>query len=688
MSCLALGLGAFGGQLALRLGLEHKANVLGKDWAHYIETQLSDLGAVPTDGTNRGATRAPTVAQMASVLTNVFAVGHIFQVDYFGLDCACHVKFDARALAEHQPTRPHTHNDDDDHHGMNQPVRHAQNGGYMAKVPAFGNYPSNEMKLRALGLQNAHNIEILNADSPELPSTFASVHHTVSVGGNPAYILRVMVNLERQKTQFTTMIFGGMVISALIFLVGIGYPTWRLFKSMNAVQEADARAGYLATHDVLTGLQNRNSFQETFPKMIRQTILAKRSGLLFLFDLNGFKEVNDFYGHDLGDALLVDFAKLLVKYSPESAYIARLGGDEFVVVLANIPELADDPAQHLELPLKLSKPTGSGQDQVSVGIAGGVARFPEDGDIAADLVQMADLALYAAKPNRGGEIKAYTPEMREAFQDRLSQKEAFRKALKRREIIPHFQPIVNASTGLVEGFEALARWQHPKRGLLSPAAFSEALKDGELSGKLGIAMFMQVVDHMADWQARGIPFKRVAMNASSGDLKRTHLADEVLDLLEHRGLSPSLLTIEVTENCLFGEEKPIFIKHLEKLRRAGCNIALDDFGTGYSSITQLKELPISIVKIDKSFIDNILDSRDDQSIIDALQSLSVAMQFDLVLEGVETAEQLDYLKACGFTLIQGYYFSRPIPEDEVGPFIAFQNNRERVAPLMRKKAGA
>ncbi|MCY4179712.1 MAG: EAL domain-containing protein, partial [Litoreibacter sp.] len=181
-------------------------------------------------------------------------------------------------------------------------------------------------------------------------------------------------------------------------------------------------------------------------------------------------------------------------------------------------------------------------------------------------------------------------------------------------------------------------------------------------------------EHMADWKKRGIPFKRVAMNATNGDLKRPNLAEEVLNVLEENGLSPSQLTVEVTENCLFGDDKPAFLEHLERLRQAGCNIALDDFGTGYSSITQLKELPITIVKIDKSFIDNILENPDDQSIIDALNALSQAMEFDLVLEGVETPEQLDYLRSCGFTFIQGYFFSEPIPPSEVGPFVAFQNN--------------
>ncbi|MEM6594488.1 MAG: EAL domain-containing protein, partial [Pseudomonadota bacterium] len=667
----------------LRYALEHKAHVLGMDWARYLETRIKDDRAAALSSGLGDLALTPSPQSFAEDLSSVFSVGHIFQVDYLGLDCMCHLQADARTPvtqdrpAAHAPAQSDMALSDMPakdprfvHHGMSDLVQ-------------YGGFPTDIESLARHGQRNARDIKIMSSDQPGLPATFAAVYHTVLDNGRPDFILRVMVNLERQHTQFSILIFTGMGISALFLVISAGIPLWRLFKSKTAKREADARAGYLATHDVLTGLYNRNSFQERLPQLVHSAIARRKSGLLFLFDLNGFKEVNDFYGHDIGDALLIHFAEWLTRHSPEGAYVARLGGDEFVIILTDIQDPKADPAAKLEMPLKLALPIGAGEEQVTAGIAGGVVRFPQDSELASDLVQMADLALYTAKANASGEIRAYTPEMSEAFQERLSQKEEFRKALKRREIIPFFQPIVDASTGQVEGLEALARWQHPDKGLLSPAAFSEALKDNELSAKLGVAMFAQVIDHMVDWQARGIPFKRVALNATNADLKRANLAQDILKVLAARGLSPAQLTIEVTENCLFGKEDSGSLEVLETLRAAGCNIALDDFGTGYSSITQLKELPISIVKVDKSFIDNILDNPDDQSIIGALHSLSKAMRFDLVLEGVETPEQLDYLKASGFTFIQGHYFSKPIPEAEVGPFIAFQNNRGVIIPFRR-----
>lgn len=310
---------------------------------------------------------------------------------------------------------------------------------------------------------------------------------------------------------------------------------------------------------------------------------------------------------------------------------------------------------------------------VTATIAGGVVKYPHDAQRTSDLMQMADLALYAAKPNRAGEIRAYEPHMKETFLNRLTLREEFRHALEASQLIPYYQPIVNMKTGFVEGLEALARWDHPEKGILTPFVFEDIFEDGELSALLGQQMFEKIADDMETWKAAGVPFVKVGLNVVNGDLKRDDFASSVLDGLNHRGLSPSDLLIEVTENCLFGRDKHGFLAHLKALRHAGCYIALDDFGTGYSSITQLKELPVTAVKIDKSFVKNILENEDDKSIISALLDMGNSMNFKLVLEGLETVDQLTFLKDMGFVLAQGYYYSRPVSAAEIPALIARQN---------------
>ena len=428
------------------------------------------------------------------------------------------------------------------------------------------------------------------------------------------------------------------------------------------------KAHYLATHDLLTNTYNRNAFQEYAPKILRSCGDRETSAIVFLFDLNNFKEINDYYSHHAGDEILCAFAQALRTNLPKDGYLARLGGDEFVIIIPDI-----DPSREIEdimeIPDELATEIDNGRQIIHATVSAGVAIYPRDGSNINELIRNADLALYKAKSESKAKLCEYDSEMGKVFNDRLDLRDEFKFALLESEIEPFYQPLMNTKTGVVEGFEALARWRHPKRGVLTPGVFGEMLDDIELSAMVGDIMFEKVVANMKEWQEAGIPFGTVGLNAGEGDLLRPGFSLKILSQLEKNNLSTDRFAIEIVETCMFGNNKDLFVNHLNVLKDAGCRIALDDFGTGYSSITQLKDIPCTTVKIDKSFVDNVVDNEADRAIIQALIKLGHELDFHLIMEGIEEKAQMDILNQIGAIFMQGYYFAKPMPAHEVPNFI-------------------
>ncbi len=699
--CVAICLSYVGSQYLLKAALEREARLIGMDWARHIEKRLSSISGIGQPSKGTALTILPEAETLRALVSDVFEIGHMYQFDFINVICRCHVSLNSANPDAGPEVDPHAHHDhpeapninDDEHQRLtgtkpeSQAVgslpsglwKHVVNGKKPHPNPKSnpGNehqYPVDRDLVTRILDRRAHHIIIRQNVDPSLPSTFAEVYHSVTNGTEVQYLMRVVVNLEEQARHYRQFMLIAVAISILILGVAVGYPTRKYVLAARHQRKANKRVEFLANHDVLTNLYNRNNFQESVSDIIWSCHEKRQSALLFVFDLNDFKEVNDCHGHLVGDRILCEFASLLRKSVPKDGYIARLGGDEFVVVIGGIDDADFDYRDFLEMPDSFSIQVHGGKQTVSANIAGGVVRYPRDAETTEELIQLADLALYAAKPNRSGEICEYVPEMKEEFFDRLKIRGEFREALNASQIEPYYQPIVNMKTGVVESFEALARWNHPEKGLLTPFVFAVVFEDGELCAQLGQQMFSKMVDDMSFWQSSSVPFRKVSLNVTDGDLKSSSFAKDILDGLEARGLLPSNLTIEVTENCLFGPGKMDSIAHLETLRDAGCSIALDDFGTGYSSITQLKELPITTIKIDKSFIDDVLENEDDQSIIGAMLELGKSMSFGLVMEGIETSRQLALLKLMGSELAQGYYFSRPMPAAEVPAYIERQNS--------------
>lgn len=685
--------GKIGTRYAVTRALENESMSLGMDWAYHAANWVNDVMVQNNSIDPEGAPIVPDIDGLAELLTNIFSIGHIYQFDFINMDCLCEISFGSYHGPETQSQKGvervyhwnHVHliegippKDLITHSPSKSAIERFFNPPTTGQISDrtsddWVKFPVDYELAKQVLNDEAKEIFIRRIPKLHQPETFAEVYHPVTTGAEPVLLVRVLVDLDKQTARYIQIFRLGTVFSLLLLGAACGYPALLYFRAMKKEKETGERAYFMAHHDVLTNVHNRNDFQESVSDILWKCTEDGSAALLFMFDLNSFKEVNDYFGHKVGDDLLCEFAKVLKKHAPDGGYIARLGGDEFVVVLGGVADGNIRHQDYMTLPRSIRLPVADGSQVIETTIAGGVVHFPRDARTPAELLQAADLALYAAKPNRAGQICEYEPHMKRELTERLELREEFRKGLETSQLEPYYQPIIDMETGQVGGLEALARWNHPTRGLLSPLAFEDIFQNAELSALLGQKMFQKIVDDMVTWKAAGVPYDTIGLNVVDGDLNQHSFAQDIVRKLHENGLHPNELVLEINENCLFGAKKAQFIRHLEDLRQAGCYIALDDFGTGHSSITQLKELPITAVKIDKSFVDDVLENQADQYIMAAILGLGENMGFRLVLEGVETDAQRAFLQEMGFGLAQGYFYAHPLPASQVPDFIRLQN---------------
>lgn len=431
------------------------------------------------------------------------------------------------------------------------------------------------------------------------------------------------------------------------------------------VEEELHRAAY---HDPLTKLLNRAAYMDKLNgELSRAEAEGSSVGLIFA-DLNNFKSLNDSFGHAAGDELLREVADRLVHGLPVGASVARLGGDEFAIIL---PGLVDQDARTEAVQAVLAglkAPYSIENTWVDVSFCAGAALWPRDAESITDLLRCADLALYAAKAEMPGTVRWFRPEMLVKSEKRRRMLDTARSALQDDRIVPFYQPKVCLRTGQIAGFEALLRWHDHRHGLQPPSAVAAAFEDVELVVQITNRMLDAVIRDRVAWRAIGIPVGRIAVNVSSADFRRHDLADRILGRLEAVELPPSCLEVEVTESVFLGQNIAVVRRELQTLRDAGVTIALDDFGTGYASLTHLQQFPVSVLKIDMTFIADIETPRG--AIVDALLHIAQSLQIVAVAEGVETNDQVNYLRAKGCDLCQGFLFSRPVPALRVPGLLA------------------
>ena len=422
-----------------------------------------------------------------------------------------------------------------------------------------------------------------------------------------------------------------------------------------AIEEQVWRA---ANHDALTGLVNRTLFQKRLEEALHAAGDGARVNLL-LVDLDDFKRVNDTLGHDAGDALLHQAADRLRALTRECDTVARLGGDEFAVVM---PQASLDEAIVLaeRIVSELARPFVFNDRLPMTRASVGIAAYPDHDQNPAELMKDADMALYGAKEHGRNRVSVYSPAMRAEMEHRVQVSIAIREALDREEIVPFYQPKVCLTSGRVVGFEALARWRHPTRGILTPGSFGSAFEDHELATRIGMTMFQQVAADVHTWVQKGLYFGRVAVNLSAAELNNPSLVDDVLRVFTQQGVPSKYLEIEVTESVLLGRTTEQVSTILEEFQRRGVTIALDDFGTGYASLSHLKQFPVDLIKIDRSFVRDLERDPDDAAIVAAVVGLGKSLGIQVCAEGVETAGQVEYLCTHRCDQAQGYLFAKPL----------------------------
>jgi len=423
----------------------------------------------------------------------------------------------------------------------------------------------------------------------------------------------------------------------------------------------------LAHYDVLTGLPNRLLFFDRLQQALSQ---ASRHGTLLgvmLLDLDRFKAINDSFGHTAGDALLQSVSRRISACIRDGDTVARLGGDEFTLLLQDIRQAHHAALVAQKIIEALQQPFLFNGYEVVVNTSIGIALYPHCQD-AETLIKHADTAMYKAKEEGGNGYRFYTDEMSNADMRRLSLEAQLRKAIERDELVLHYQPQAEIVSGRLLGAEALLRWQHPEHGLIPPGEFIPLAEETGLIVPIGEWVLHAACAQNRAWQHAGLAPLRVAVNVSWRQFQRLDLLETIYKILEDTGLDSRYLEIELTEGVLM-QDTVAALQTLHTLNAMGVLISIDDFGTGYSSLSYLKRFPIDMLKIDRSFVQDITTDPDDTAIVQAVIAMSHSLGIKVIAEGVETREQLDFLRRHQCDAVQGYCLSRPLPAEAFAQFL-------------------
>jgi diguanylate cyclase (GGDEF)-like protein/PAS domain S-box-containing protein len=430
-------------------------------------------------------------------------------------------------------------------------------------------------------------------------------------------------------------------------------------------KNAQVKLAHAAHTDSLTGLLNRAGFQQLLEEKIEDCRATSTSFAVAILDIDNFKDINDVYGHETGDVLLRTVSERIRTAIRPTDVLARFGGDEFTLILspsaeeAELKSLMDRVRQSIRAPLDLSVA------KATVDASIGISLFPRHGSDASELVKKADMALYNAKRLGRARSDFFSDALGLTTTERMRVQDEARTGLEQRQFALHYQPIMSLHTGELESAEALLRWHHPELGLLAPGRFAQAFDDHRLSAAIGLYVRRTAVSQAAKWRADGIAFGKIAINTTAADFALPGYTDHLLAELRQHGLGPDVIAIEVTEGMFLGKEAGRIRDELDCLHAAGFEIAFDDFGTGFASLTHLKELPLDRIKIDRSFIINMVDDPSDRKIVECIINLAHGLGLVVTAEGIEDKAQMELLRGMGCDRIQGYLVSRPLASDAI-----------------------
>jgi diguanylate cyclase (GGDEF)-like protein/PAS domain S-box-containing protein len=462
-----------------------------------------------------------------------------------------------------------------------------------------------------------------------------------------------------------------MEVDIAVSLDGGGMPLG-LAGTMNDVSERkknEERLVFMATHDDLTGLPNRNLFEDRLNLAISQAARDHEMVAVVFLDLDQFKMVNDSMGHDQGDILLRVVASRLLETVRASDTVARLGGDEFVIVLPELESEQGAIAIARKVMRAIEQPVYLANQEFFVGGSIGIAMYPKDGQTIRQLVRNADTAMYRSKELGRKQICFYSPEMNDKLLERLMLENDLRRALDKDEFEVYYQPKLSMASRRVTGFEALLRWRHPTRGVIGP---EEIIPMAEASGlilAIGDWVLRTACRQLVEWHELGYQGLCIAVNLSARQFWQEDLVARIGDILNETGLSPRHLELEITESSVMRNADET-IGTLRELNRMGIILSIDDFGTGYSSLSYLKRFPIHALKVDQSFVRDITQDPDAAAIAQGIIALAHTMNLEVVAEGVETESQCDLLRQWQCNAMQGYLISKPVPSTVVPEFLA------------------
>lgn len=426
--------------------------------------------------------------------------------------------------------------------------------------------------------------------------------------------------------------------------------------------------GYIERHDGLTGLVNRPLFMERLNRAVVRANRDKIQVAIMFIDLDRFKHINDTLGHNAGDTLLQEVATRLERCTREQDTVARFGGDEFTILLEGVNHANDAVIVANKIIRSISYPIRIHDQELYVTPSIGITMYPDDADSVEQLMKHADSAMYRAKEEGRNGFQFYTDGMNRESEERMELESRLRQAMHKREFQLFYQPKINIRNGEMIGAEALIRWNQPDLGMVSPAKFIPLAEENGLINSIGEWVIREACSQMQEWNLTGMDPIRVAVNLSPRQLYQQDLADMILDTALEYSIVPRNIELEITESLLM-DDTEASITTLKKLKEWGMHVSIDDFGTGYCSLAYLKRFPIETLKIDRSFVMDITTDPDDAAICSAIIALGHKLRLNVTAEGIETSEQLEFLKQQGCDEAQGFYFSKPLPAAEFTDFI-------------------
>ncbi|MBN2644951.1 MAG: EAL domain-containing protein [Desulfuromonadaceae bacterium] len=447
-----------------------------------------------------------------------------------------------------------------------------------------------------------------------------------------------------------------------------------ILRDISERRAAEERLSHQVYHDALTGLPNRLLIQEQLQHSIDKAKRNNTQAALLFLDLDRFKNINDTLGHIVGDKLLKILAERMRSSLRQSDLIGRFGGDEFLIIIEDIHSLADVVRPINKLSEKICQPMTVDGHELLVTSSVGICLTPSDSDDTDQLIRFADTAMYRAKERGRNNFQFFTLDMHHQAERRMNLENSLRNAVKRNELLLHYQPQVDLETGVIIGSEALVRWQHPELGLIPPDEFITLAEECGVIHEIGCWVLEQACCQNRRWQQQGFDSLRIAVNISPRQLQELRLVDTILDILDRCHYDSALLDLELTETLLM-QDLDICVPQMQRLNESGIRLAIDDFGTGYSSLSHLHHFPLHKLKVDRTFICNI-GSGDDGTIARSIVVLAHELKLEIIAEGIETPSHIDFLKSLGCRFGQGYLFSRPLPADEFEQLLHQRNRSE------------